>query len=145
MGLLGEYTEVPSVCRVPSSSSLPVCCALGLFSLTGCRHGCESFTPLPMDCASPFSLLGSGPSREPRRAVSGMKGMSFPSPSSNPEKTAPSHDIFRYLNGPSAQIGRRGRKKKSHFTLTLRESLAPPSLQTAVSSGVELPSIQNGL
>lgn len=145
VGLLGEYTEVPSVCRVPSSSSLPVCCALGLFSLAGCRHGCEPFTPLPMDCASPFSLLGSGLIREPRRAVRGVKGMSFTSPSSSPEETAPSHDIFRYPNGPSAQIGRRGRRKKSLSILTLRGSLAPPSLQTAVSRGVELPAIQDRL
>lgn len=75
----------------------------------------------------------------------GAKGMDFPSSSSNHEKMAPTHDIFRYQNGPSAQTGRRGRRKKSHSTLTPRGSLAPPSLQTVVSRGVQLPAIQDRL
>lgn len=75
----------------------------------------------------------------------GAKGVDFPSPSSNHEEMAPTHDIFRYQNGLSAQIGRRGRRKKSLSTLTPRGSLAPPSLQTVVSRGVELPPIQDRL
>lgn len=70
--------------------------------------------------------------------VMGTKGTHFPSLSSNCEEMTHTCDIFRYLNGPSAQIGRRGRRRKNLSTLTLRASLAPLSLQTAVSRQIEL-------
>lgn len=127
------------LCAVHPPFSLPVCCALGLFSVAGCCRAVNHlFLPLwtvPLH----FSLLGSLPSRAPRRdVVMGTKGMRFPSPSSNHEEMTHTCDIFRYLNGPSAQVGRRGRRQKSLSTLTLRGSLVPLSRQTVVSGGVEL-------
>lgn len=62
----------------------------------------------------------------------------LPLPNHDLMTTPPTSPGSRYLNGPSAPIGRRGRRKRNPSTQTLRGSLAPQSRQTAVRRSAEL-------
>lgn len=123
----------PSLCAVPRSFSPWLGAVMAMNRLL------LSLWTVPLHS----SLLGSHLSGAPRRDIAiGTKAMHIhpPAPSSNREERTCTYDIFRYLNGPNVQIGRRGRRRKSLSILTPRGSLAPLSLQTAVSRGVELQS-----